>query len=40
MQGLRAKQAELKMLQDKLAAMEADLVNNTAKKERLEAEVG
>lgn len=39
MVGLRAKQAELKDLKDKLAAMEADLRTNTKKKERLEAEV-
>ncbi len=36
--GLRAKQAELNELMDKLAAMEQDLRNNTRKKEKLEAE--
>lgn len=39
MVGLRAKQAELAELREKLGAMEADLRTNTKKKERLEAEV-
>ncbi|KAL3142804.1 hypothetical protein ABBQ38_003103 [Trebouxia sp. C0009 RCD-2024] len=39
MVGLRAKQAELKELMDKLAAMESDLQTNTEKKVKLEGEV-
>lgn len=39
MVGLRAKQAELQELKDKLATMENELKTNTKKKERLEAEV-
>eukprot|EP00976_Prorocentrum_cordatum_P091855 1188686-Prorocentrum_minimum.AAC.3 len=39
MTGLRAKQAELKGLLDKLAAMEDELKENTDKKNKLEAEV-
>lgn len=39
MTALRAKQAELKAVLDKLAALDADLAEKTARKESLEAEV-
>jgi hypothetical protein len=39
MTALRAKQAELQAVLDKLAALDADLAEKTARKESLEAEV-
>jgi hypothetical protein len=39
MLGLRAKQAELKEVMDRLAALEEQLRQSMAKKDRLEAEV-
>lgn len=39
MSALRTKQAELKAVLDKLAALDADLAEKTARKETLEAEV-
>jgi multidrug resistance efflux pump len=39
MTALRAKQAELHAVLDKLAALDADLAEKTARKESLEAEV-
>lgn len=39
MSALRVKQAELKAVLDKLAALDADLSEKTTRKENLEAEV-